>query len=189
MKRNGADAHTGTRLVSPTDDELVTALWTRGIRVFPKTGVSRELSDSELIRGLSTSVEARFQLAVIPLLLGQPTCDAAVEVILDSLSIPQRATLAFYYQAATYLQILEQEQFPGNHPLHDYFSRELSLPVAAQLRGQPDQLEAALSATSRLQARSTGLDLNWVGAYKKAAGFVLGKNGNGLSKRRAQRPH
>lgn len=188
MERSGIGAQTGTRLASPSEDELVTALWARGIRVFPKTGVGSPLSDGELIRGLLTSVEARFQLAVIPLLLGQPTCDAAVKAILDTLSIPQRATFTFYYQAATYLQILEQEQLPGNHPLHDYFSEELALPVAAHLKDQRAQLEEALRATARLQATSTGLDLNWMGAYMKAAEFVLGKTGNGSSQHRAQRP-
>lgn len=171
------------------EDALVVALWGRGIRVFARTGGEATLSDTDLLRGLVTSSEARFQLAVIPLLLGQPTCDAAVMDVLDALSMSQRETLTYYYQAATYLQVLERAHLTADRPLRDYFSTQLSLPVASHLSNQPLQLERALQDTARLQARATGLDLNWVGAYKTAARFALRKTRQAASPDQARISH
>lgn len=189
METTHIGATTAARVSAPTEDELVAALWAREVRVFPKTRVSRSLSDGELIWGLMTSTEARFQLALIPLLLGRPTCDAAVDQILDVLSPSQRATLAFYYQAACYIQVLERDQLIVEHLLQDRFSAELSLPVASDIQDKPIQLEGALQATARLQAMTTGLDLNWLEAYKKAAKFVVGKHRNASSPHRTQSRH
>lgn len=173
MERAQVSAKAANRMAAPTEDELVTALWARNIRVFPKTGASRSLSDAELICGLLTSSEVRFQLAVIPLLLGRPSCDIAVGHVLGSLSPSRRETLACYYQAATYLQHLERDRLVAEHWLQDLFSDQLSLPCAAQLKDRPAQLEEALKATARLQAEMTGLDLNWVDTYKGAARFAF----------------
>ncbi|MBL8095015.1 MAG: hypothetical protein JNL73_12675 [Anaerolineales bacterium] len=136
-----------------------------------------------------TSAEARFQLAVIPLLLRQPTCDAAVVEVLATLSPPQRLTLTFYYQAATYLQCLERDQLAADHPLRDHFSAELSLPAASHVADQPGQLERALLDTARLQARATGLDLNWAEAYWTAARFALRKARHAAAPDRSQPSH
>lgn len=189
MDRARVGARAATRVAAPLEDELVSALWARGIRVFPKTGVASSLSDGEVIYGLMTSTEARLQLAIIPLLLGFPSCDAAVGQILDSLSPAQRATLAFYYQAACYIQVLERDRLIVEHYLQDRFSAELSLPRASELQDNPPKLEDALEATARLQATTMGLDLNWLEAYKKAAGFVIGKTENAPSPHRAQPRH
>lgn len=187
MERDRARPTTHTTGIG--EDALVAALWVRSIRVFARTGGEATLSDTDLIRGLVTSSEARFQLAVIPLLLGQPTIDAVVMDVHDTLSVSQRETLTYYYQAATYLQVLVQARLTADHPLRDYFSTKLSLPVASHLSNQPLQLEKALQETARLQARATGLDLNWVGAYKKAARFALRKTRHAASPDRARSSH
>lgn len=106
-----------------------------------------------------------------------------------TLGVSQRETLTYYYQAATYLQVLEQAHLTANRPLRDYFSTKLSLPVASHLSNQPLQLEKALQDTARLQARATGLDLNLVDAYKKAAQFALRKTRHAASPHRARSSH
>ena len=97
---------------------------------------------------------------------------------LGSLSPSNRETLAFSYQAATYLQYIERDRLVVGHPLHDYFPAELSLPVAAQLRDRPAQLEEALEDTARLQAELTGLDFNGVDTYQRAARYALRTDSN-----------
>lgn len=149
------------------DEVLVSALSALGVH-FLNGGDSRLqtwLPRTALLTGLAASSDARVQLALIPLLLVQPTYAQEAPVAAAQLQGHAHILFCCYYTAAVYLQrretaVLQAVQLPTD-PLPNLFTATLGL--SAQ-----DDCTLALRALAVRQQELFQDATNWLGAYEHA---------------------
>ncbi len=150
-------------------DDLGKTLLALGIRFIAGEVISEPsaiLSPTALLKGLVRSRDARYRMAVIPLLLSRPDFAARVKRTIIELEEPARSYLKLFYTAAMLLQQEHSERLEtmlGARPaLPDLFSRELGL------AGDGDPITCLKELADR-QRVLTRLSINWLGTYEHAA--------------------
>lgn len=150
-----------------SDEALVSELSALGIH-FLNGGDGRQqprLPQTTLLTGLAASSDARVQLALIPLLLVQPTYAQEAPVAAEQLQGHAHILFCCYYTAAVYLQrretaALQTMQLP-THPLPDWFTSTLDISMQ-------DDCTLALRALALRQQQLCQDATNWLGAYEHA---------------------
>ena len=126
----------------PMREDLVAGLHARGVCYLAPTphGDELDLSDDELIAGISQAEDARLRFALAALFLVRPDIAARAVELEPSLPIVARDEMRKQYVAAMYLQRLWRThlrlQF-GELPLIlEHFTQEMGLPAPDQMHGE-----------------------------------------------------
>ena len=154
------------------DDGLVSELSALGVH-FISGGEERQqswLPRATLLAGLAASSDARVQLALIPLLLVQPTYAQEALVVAEQLQGHMHILFCCYYTAAVYLQRREMAALQAVHlptdPLPNLFATTLDLSVQ-------DDCSQALYMLAVRQQQLFQDATNWLGAYEHALERLL----------------
>ncbi|HQU37306.1 MAG TPA: hypothetical protein PLR65_12050 [Anaerolineales bacterium] len=158
-----------TRLVTVSEEQLVSELWARDVRFLMGEQISQHplLDSATLIQSLADSRDARVRMALIPLFLRHPDFFGDAKKADEALSSqPSQLYLRFYYTAAVLLQRKYRERLIrifGEHiQLPDLFSRRLDV----SLDSNPN--DALVRLAERHQVLS-GQRINWLETYEHGA--------------------
>lgn len=131
----------------------------------PDTQPETAESPLDLLRGLTSSNEARLRLALIPLFLKRPEYALHVKNALPTLSPTAQHFLRCYYTAA---QLLQQKHY---QTLTKLFGNLTIMPPLFDRTFNLDSTESPdmrLQQLAKQQARLIGKPLNWYGTYEHA---------------------
>lgn len=154
------------------DEALVGELNALGVH-FLNGGDNRQrakLSPTALLVGLAASDDTRVQLALIPLLLVQPTYAQETHLAAQQLQGNRHTLFCCYYTAAVYLQGRETSALQSvqlrTDPLPNLFAATLDLPAQADY----NQALRTLAVRQQQLLQDT---TNWLGAYEHAFQCLL----------------
>lgn len=152
-----------------SEGQLLQTLRSLGVRFLDSQAIdllAPTLSPASLLTVLSGHPEARFRLAIIPLLLYRPDLATVVEQTALELKGPARTRLELFYTSAMLLQQEHSKRLEAllgtRLPLPDLFSSDLGL----AMNGDP---RTCLNRVAELHRALTGLSINWLGTYEHAA--------------------
>jgi hypothetical protein len=154
------------------DDGLVSELSALGVHFISGGDDRRQswLPRTTLLAGLAASSDTRVQLALIPLLLVQPTYAQEAFAAAEQLQGHTHILFCCYYTAAVYLQRRETATLQAIHlptdPLPNLFATTLDLSVQ-------DDCNQALYMLAVRQQQLFQDATNWLGAYEHALERLL----------------
>ena len=155
------------------NDQLVAALNALDVQFLfggKQPLVDNQMNPPKLLCSLAMSDDARFRLAIIPLLLRHPEFAIATKVAVEESLQEAQIVLKCYYTAA---HLLQQKYFArlqrifGTHvALPDLFGAELGL-ITFQ------NVDEGLSRLAQHQRTLSGRSINWLGTYEHGAQRLL----------------
>lgn len=162
-----------------SQEQLMDAVGNLGVVFFSNTHEKTDMviSPTDLFVELSKQANPRLRLAIIAILLQQPSLSGYIPVAVDSLlNIRQKNALRLYYQVAHTLQLIHsaelKELVHDQAELPDYFSFQLG---ATQV-----ELDKSLRELAILQAENSGVQANWYGSFRNTGDRIV----NWLNKER-----
>lgn len=165
-------SHSNSSIHLLKDEALVGELNALGVH-FLSGGDGRQqikLPPTTLLAGLATSGDTRVQLALIPLLLVQPTYAQKAHLAAQQLQGYSHILFCCYYTAAVYLQRREKAALQAvqlrTDPLPNLFAATLDL-------SRQDDYDQALCTLAIRQQQLLQDTTNWLGAYEHALQRLL----------------
>jgi len=156
------------------EEALVAELYRLGIRHLARLQVgvaARPMPPEDLLAALASHSQARIQASLILVFLRHPQLSGALHAALERLGRQEANALRLYYQAAVYLQRELEPELRGQPDrwqlLPDWFSKDLGLPPAQEVRPEAGGATNALAALGEVHRRFSGWGYNWAASYRQ----------------------